>query len=65
VSGTNLFSSDGHVQATVGGEAAGTSCSTQSSCQVTVPALGGSPRTIPLTITTAAGTSNTVAFSYS
>ncbi len=64
VSGTNLISSDGQVLARFNGEAAGTSCSTPTSCTLTVPAIGGARSTVTVTVTTAAGTSNTLTFSY-
>ncbi len=63
VTGSNLFSPNGQVQAVVGGEGAGTRCSTQTTCEITLPALGA-PRTVSVTITTQAGSSNPVAFSY-
>ena len=64
VSGVNLFSADGTVQALVGGKAAPTSCPTQTACTVTVPAGMGPPASLPITIETEAGTSNALAFSY-
>ncbi len=64
VSGANLFSPDGHVEAFLGGEDAPTSCPTQTSCLVTVPALSGPTGSVPLTVETEAGTSNAVSFSY-
>ncbi len=64
VSGAYLFSPDGHVQAFLGGEDAPTSCPTQTSCLVTVPALSGSSGSVPLTVEPEAGTSNAVSFSY-
>lgn len=64
VSGVNLFSPDGHVQAYVDSQPAATICPSQTSCSVTVPALSGSARTVALTVTTQAGTSNSLSFSY-
>lgn len=64
VSGTGLVSSNGEVVAYFGGSAAPTSCSTQTSCTVSVPGLGTGPSRVPLTIVTAKGRSNSLAFSY-
>ncbi|MGH9108899.1 MAG: IPT/TIG domain-containing protein [Acidimicrobiales bacterium] len=64
VSGSGLFSSDGHVTAFIGGTSAPTACPSQASCTVTVPDLGASAGPVPLTITTAGGTSNAVPFGY-
>lgn len=64
VSGVNLFSADGVVQALVGGQAVPTSCPTQTACTVTVPPGMGPPSSLPLTIETEAGTSNALSFSY-
>jgi hypothetical protein len=62
ISGRNLFSTDGRVLAHFGGQVAPTSCSSQSSCSAVAPP--GSGR-VEVTVTTAAGTSNAVWFSYS
>ncbi len=64
VSGSNLFSSNGVVLARVDGRPSPTSCPTRSSCQVTIPDLGGGARNVPVTISTAAGTSNPLSFHY-
>lgn len=64
ISGANLFSSDGLVQASFDGEAAPTSCPNQSSCTVVVPFLSGLPRAVQVTVTTESGTSNAVSFYY-
>jgi hypothetical protein len=64
VSGAEFMSADGLIVAHVDGEAAATSCPTQTWCQVTVPQLTGSPRAVPVTITTEAGTSGTLTFHY-
>jgi len=64
ISGTGLFSSDGHVQAFFGGKQAPTSCPSQSSCTVMVPVLSGPARPVPFTVTTEMGTSNTMSFYY-
>ena len=64
VSGTDFMSADGEIVAHFGGQAATTSCSSQTLCLVTVPSLPGSPRFVPVTITTEAGTSRTLTFDY-
>jgi hypothetical protein len=64
LSGVNLFSPDGYVDVTFGGQAAPTSCATQSICTVTVPTIPGGPASIPVSLTTAAGTSNALPFQY-
>ncbi len=63
VSGSGLYSSSGSVVAYLGGTPASTSCSSQSSCTATIPDLGVPHRTT-LSIRTAGGTSNHVAFDY-
>ncbi|HVC15466.1 MAG TPA: IPT/TIG domain-containing protein [Acidimicrobiales bacterium] len=65
VDGSGLFSSNGHVVAYFGGAAAPTSCSSQTSCTVTVPDLGSGRAPVRLTIVTATGRSNPLTFSYS
>jgi hypothetical protein len=64
VDGSGLFSSDGQVDAYFNGSAAGTSCTSQTSCTVTVPDLGSGPATVNLTVVTASGRSNALRFSY-
>jgi hypothetical protein len=64
VSGTDLLSADGEIVAHFGGQAAATSCPSQTMCLVTVPPLSGSPRSVPVSITTDAGTSRTLTFDY-
>lgn len=64
VDGSGLFSSNGEVLAYFGGTDAPTSCSSQTSCTVTVPDLGAGPTTVPLTIVTSRGRSNALRFSY-
>jgi|GEM_PF-6453097 len=64
VVGSGLFSANGEVLAYFGSTPAPTSCGTQTSCTVTVPDLGGSPSTVPLTIVTASGRSNALSFTY-
>jgi IPT/TIG domain len=64
VSGTNFISADGVVQARFGGQLAPTACPVQTACTVTVPAMTGSPTSVPVTITTAGGTSNALTFTF-
>lgn len=64
VSGIDLYSPDGLIQASLGGVDAPIRCVTQTSCVVTVPMGLVSARSLPLTIETEAGTSNALAFSY-
>lgn len=64
VDGSGLFSTNGEVQAYFGGDAAPTSCTTQTSCTVTVPDLGSGPSTVRLTVVTSRGRSNGVSFHY-
>ena len=64
VSGSGLFSSNGEVLAYFGGQAAPTSCASQTSCTVTVPDLGAGRSTVPLTVVTDNGRSNALTFSY-
>ena len=64
MSGTDLLSADGEIVAHFGGQAAATSCPSQTMCLVTVPPLSGSPRSVPVSITTDAGTSRTLTFDY-
>jgi hypothetical protein len=63
ISGTNLISPDGEILARFGGQPAQTRCPVRTSCTVTVP-VGSPASSVPVTVTTAAGTSNTLAFSY-
>jgi hypothetical protein len=64
ISGTNFISANGVVVASFNGQEAGTVCPVQTACSVTVPSLGASPGNVVVTVTTAAGTSNGLAFSY-
>jgi IPT/TIG domain len=65
VSGTDFLSADGEIVAHFGGQSAATSCPSQTLCLVTVvPPLSGSPRSVPVSISTEAGTSATLTFDY-
>jgi hypothetical protein len=63
VSGANFLSADGQIVARFGGQVAFTDCPAASSCTVTVPTAPG-PASLPVTITTSAGTSNPLTFDY-
>ena len=65
ISGTNFISANGVVVASFNGQLAGTVCPVVTACTVTVPSLGATPGNVVVTVTTAAGTSNGLAFSYS
>jgi hypothetical protein len=64
VSGAHFMSADGQIVAEFAGVAAATDCPVQTSCTVVVPTLPGAPRSVRLTITSEAGTSSGVAFTY-
>jgi len=64
ISGVNLFSADGQVLARFDRQAAPTKCPVQTSCTVVVPVITGSSPAVAVTITTSAGTSNTLTFVY-
>lgn len=64
VHGVNLFSSNGVVVASVDGHPTGTSCPSRTACRVTIPQLGKAKANVPITIRTAAGTSNAIFFRY-
>jgi hypothetical protein len=64
VSGTDFLSADAEIVAHFSGQVATTSCPSQTLCLVTVPSLSGSPRFVPVSITTDAGTSRTLTFDY-
>lgn len=64
VDGSNLFSADASIQAAFAGQPTDIRCPTQTSCMVTVPLLAVPAGSIPVTVTTEAGTSNAIPFSY-
>jgi len=64
VHGTDLFSPNGLVLGRFDGQPTRTTCPTQTSCNVTVPPLPGSPTDVRVTITTESGTSNALSFFY-
>ncbi len=64
VVGMGFLSSDGTVLATFDGQVAPTVCPMATSCTLTVPAMSDQPSTVPVTITTASGTSNALSFAY-
>ncbi|MGH9029280.1 MAG: IPT/TIG domain-containing protein [Acidimicrobiales bacterium] len=68
ITGANFLSSDGEILVSFDGQPAPTSCPVQTTCTFTVPQLPSSTpptATVPVTVTTASGTSNTEAFAYS
>jgi IPT/TIG domain len=64
VNGSNLFSPDENIQASFGGQPADISCPTQALCMMTVPSLAAPAGTISITVTTEAGTSDAIPFTY-
>jgi len=62
--GMGFFSSNGDIQAYFGGVEAQTSCPSQSTCTFTVPPAPVSQTSVPVTLTTQAGTSNALIFDY-
>jgi hypothetical protein len=64
ISGTNLISADGQVLARFNGEVTQTRCPARTSCTVTVPDIAAPGSSVPVTVTTAAGTSDALTFSY-
>ena len=65
VSGSNLMSTSGQISAQFGAETSTVACLAPTSCLVIVPTNGSPSATVPLTITTDGGTSNTLNFTYS
>jgi hypothetical protein len=64
VTGSNFLSSDGSIVASFDGQVTATSCSSEAVCTVTVPPQSAGETSAQVTISTASGTSNAVAFSY-
>jgi IPT/TIG domain len=64
LTGSNLMSTSGQITAHFGGQATTIACPIANSCLVEVPAPGGSPATAPVTVTTDAGTSNPLTFTF-
>lgn len=64
VTGVGLYSPDGLVEARFDGRTAPTSCASTTACTVTVPSLGGGALTVTVSVTTQAGSSNSLAFRY-
>lgn len=64
IAGSNLVSADGQVLAHFGGVTAPTSCQSASSCTATVPSPSGPTPRVPVTVSTQAGTSNPLTFTY-
>lgn len=64
ITGTNLFSGSGQVLAYFGGVVAPTACPSESSCTATVPPPPAGSNRVEVTVTTDAGSSNGVPFTY-
>ncbi len=64
VNGSNLFSQDGNIQASLGGQPADIRCPTETSCMMTVPLLAAPAGNVSITVTTTAGTSVALPFTY-
>lgn len=66
LTGSNFFSSDGSITVLFGGAQSSVSCPTQTTCSAVVPTGIPAPpgRRIPVTISTSAGTSAPVPFTY-
>ena len=64
ISGTNLISADGQILARFNGQPTQTRCPARTSCTITVPDMAPPASSVPVTVTTAAGTSNALTFSY-
>ena len=62
IEGSGLFSADGQVAAYFNGQVVPTTCPSQTSCTATVPAGAPGPETV--TVSTDAGTSNGLTFTY-
>lgn len=63
VTGSKLYSSNGHITALVGSAAAGVACPSETTCQVTLPTLHTHGK-VPLTLTTTGGRSNSLTLNY-
>ena len=64
IAGSGLMSSDGQVVARFGGVVAPTSCPSVSSCTATAPPAPAGTAQVPVTVSTAGGTSNSLSFTY-
>jgi len=65
VTGSGFLSPDGEIVADVAGQPVPTSCPNQSTCDITVPAPAAGQRgSVPVTVTTEAGTSNALELTY-
>jgi hypothetical protein len=64
LNGSNLFSQDGNIQASFGGQPADITCPTETSCMMTVPLLAAPAGNVAITVTTTAGTSVAMPFTY-
>ena len=64
ITGTNLVSANGQVLAKFGGQVAPTSCSSATTCSATAPSSPSGSNHVPVTVTTSAGTSNSLNYTY-
>jgi hypothetical protein len=65
ITGSDLLSPSGQITAQFGIETTLVACPQQTSCIVMVPPDGAFVSSVPVTVTTDAGTSNALTFSYS
>lgn len=65
LTGANLYSPSGPMSVHFGPAAASFSCPSQTTCEAMVPQRPPGPASVPVTVTTGAGTSNAVTFTYS
>jgi hypothetical protein len=64
ITGVDLYSQDGVVQGSLGGAPAPTRCPSETMCLLTLPTGLGAPQRLSLVVTTQAGASNPLPFSY-
>jgi hypothetical protein len=64
IAGSNLMSADGQVLAHFGDVVAPTSCPSSTSCSATVPSPSSPTAPVEVTVSTQAGTSNALPFTY-
>ena len=62
--GAGLYSPGSSITAMFGNAAAAVACPTRTTCQLTVPSSPPGSTGVPVTVTTSAGTSNPVTFTY-
>jgi hypothetical protein len=64
ITGANFVSPSGQISVQFGTQVATIACPLQTSCLVAVPSPAGTAGSTPVTVTTDAGTSNPVTFTY-